>query len=310
MHICYPSGAARRNPATGAWMLDPGFDPASMALHLAVPDQCGIATLQDASGRERARGALSVESSQRLMRADGGTILVEWLEVGAVSVVMTTEPLEPGHSYPPLPEAPQAEVRLSGAGLCEHAALGAGAMVATDEGELPVEWLRAGDRVLTRDNGFQALRCVAQVEFADECAAAIPFLMPADAFGAHKPQRPLLVTPAQRVLLAAPDLHLWFGENEMFARSDALTAAFGVTPVANAAPRLFALICAVQEVILADGLWLETTLPTPALLAALDPASRAALALGDITPARATLEPWELAMFARPAMAERRQVAA
>ncbi|MBW6507006.1 MAG: Hint domain-containing protein [Rhodobacteraceae bacterium] len=310
MHTCYPGAAVRRQPATGAWMLDPGFDPASMALHLALADDGGIAALHDASGRERARGALSVESSQWLVRADGGTIQVEWVEVGAVSVVLASEPLEPGHSYPPMPEALHAELCLSAAGAGEHAALDAGAMVATDAGTLPVEWLRAGDRVLTRDNGFQALRCVAHVTFAEASAATLPLLMPADAFGAHKPERPLLVTPAQRVLLAAPELHLWFGESEMFARSDALMAAFAVTPLASPAPRLFALICAAQEVILADGLWLETTLATPALLAALDPASAGALVPGCTTAARASLALWELAMFAGSARAEQHRVAA
>lgn len=314
MQICYPGGAVRRDPATGKWVLDAGFDPASMALHLTPPPKGGVAALHDVLGRERARGPLAVEAPLHLLGADGGIIRVERVEVGAVSVLLAAEPLVPGYGYLPTLGTPQSVLRLSAAGLAEHAALGAGTMLATGEGELPVEWLRAGDRVLTRDNGFQPLRCVALAETAGLAAEAVSFWMPADAFGPHQPQRPLLLTRGQRVLVAAPELHQWFGETEMLARSDALAASFGITPASSRASRLFVLICARQEIVLADGLWLETALPSAALLAGLGPADRKglvqSLAPDHTTPARAALEPVDLAVLAHPVVAGRRRAAA
>lgn len=315
MQICYPTDALWRDPNSGAWSVASGFEAAGMALSIDIVAAGGEAVLRDAEGRERARGPLGIEKTVRLQRADGGELRLERIELGALSLIAASEPLQPGHNYWPVGAVPHPLLHLGPAGLAEHAALGAGAMVATVEGELPVEWLRAGDRVLTRDSGYQPLVAVARVADVAPAPLAAPFRLPADAFGPHRPQRPLLIAPSQRVLVAAPELQLWFGDSEMFARGDHLAGAYGLAPgVPETAPRMYALLCAAHEVILVDGLWLETALPTPGLLAAFDPGACAnltpALARDHAAPARNSLSDRELALLARPAVAERRHIAA
>lgn len=315
MHICYPGGALQRDPVSGSWVFDPGFGPASVALKLEKATPGGVSVLRDAQGRERARGALSYDTPLRLLRGNGGCIGVERVEIGAVTVIVPTEPLEPGFAYLQAEAPAPPLLRFGAAALAQLAALGAGAMIATKQGALPVEWLRPGDKVLTRDHGYRPLLSVARLEGVDARAEAMPFWLPADAFGAHKPQRPLLVTPGQRVLIAAPELRLMFGEGEMLARVDTLAATFGIAPEPRAlVPRLFVLICAAQEVVLVDGLWFDTALATPDLLAAFPPSDRATLAqtLGTdhATPARNGLDARGLAALACPALPGRRWLAA
>lgn len=292
----------RHDAGTGGWMLDPGFDTALGAMLLAVLPN-GRAQLFDASGRLCAEGPIALDAPLPLQRDDGAPLWLEPFEIGAVTMMLVSEPLVAGSPYLPFRTTAQPILRCGPGDPAKPALLGASAMVATAEGALPVEWLRPGDRVLTRDNGFQPLLCLARVEYG--APTPPPFLLPADALGPHLPERPLLLAPWQRVLLAAPELQFWFGESEMFARADALVEAFQIArQAAPAMQRLFALICAVQEVIQVDRLWLETAEATPEVLAALAPAARAtvtgALAARRANPARITLAPQDLAMFLRP----------
>lgn len=315
MKFCYPIDVLWRDPLGGAFSLAAGRAAAEMVFMLDTCSPEGLAILRDAEGRERARGPYATEATMRLRAEDGTELQLERIEFGALSFYAASARLLPGQTYAPVRAASQPVLNMGQPGLTDLAAVGAGAMVATLEGELPAEWLRPGDRVLTRDNGYRPLVAAALVAAPGAAPDGAPFWLPADAFGPHQPQRPVLVAPAQRVLVAAPELQLWFGDSEMFARGGALAAAFGIAPdPGEREARLFALFCAAQEVILVDGLWLETALPTPALLAAFDPAARAeltlALARDHATPARATLAEWELALFARATAAERQRVEA
>jgi len=315
MKFCYPIDLLWRDPLGGAFSLVAGRAAAEMVFMLDTSAPDGLAVLRDAEGRERARGPYATEAAMRLRAEDGAELQLERIELGALSLYAASARLLRGRTYAPVRAASQPVLNLRQLGLTGLAAVGAGAMVATLEGELPAEWLRPGDRVLTRDNGYRPLVGVALLADPGAAPDGAPFWLPADAFGPHQPQRPVLIAPTQRVLVAAPELQLWFGDSEMFARGAELAAAFGIAPEpADRAARLFAMFCLAQEVILVDGLWLETALPAPALLAAFDPAARADLALAlahaYATPARATLAEWELALIARAAAGESRRVAA
>ncbi|MCB2159770.1 MAG: Hint domain-containing protein, partial [Rhodobacteraceae bacterium] len=47
-----------------------------------------------------------------------------------------------------------------------------GLVIATEEGEVPAETLRVGDRVLTRDNGVQRIRWIGSSALTDDMLKA------------------------------------------------------------------------------------------------------------------------------------------
>ncbi|WP_444462707.1 Hint domain-containing protein [Rhodobacter capsulatus] len=85
---------------------------------------------------------------------------------------------------------------------------------------MPIDWLRPGDRVLTRDNGYQPLLWVGQHTMPRRAPPETrPLLLAAACFGEALPERDVLLSPGAGVLLAGHELELWFGESEMFAKA-------------------------------------------------------------------------------------------
>lgn len=74
--------------------------------------------------------------------------------------------------------------------------LAAGTVVLTLRGEVAVEDLVAGDRVITRDNGAQPLRAVEAV-----AARVAPVRVAAGSLGHNRPDRDMLIGPGTRVHL-------------------------------------------------------------------------------------------------------------
>lgn len=88
-----------------------------------------------------------------------------------------------------------APLRIEAVSLARLAGLATGTRVATPEGEVPVEALRRGDRVLTRTG-------VKRVIVAEARAARVtPVRIAAQALGLRMPARDLVVGPATRLWL-------------------------------------------------------------------------------------------------------------
>lgn len=192
------------------------------------------------------------------------------------------------------------------------ACLGGGTMVATLDGPLPVDWLRPGDQVLTRDNGYQPLLWLGQARLPRHPPPeARPLQLSAGALGPDLPAHPLVLGPAQPVLLAGPEPELWFAEAEMLAPARDLAGL--VRPV-HGRPTLYHLLFAAPEVILAEGLWLASVQATPDHLARLPDRLRATLgaqlAAAHATAARPVLRDWETAMILRQRLDPRQTRAA
>lgn len=79
----------------------------------------------------------------------------------------------------------------------------AGTLILTPEGERPVERLCVGDRVVTADNGPQALRWIGKQTFAFGPAPHDhkPILIKAGSLGPGRPRRDLRVSPQHSILL-------------------------------------------------------------------------------------------------------------
>lgn len=100
------------------------------------------------------------------------------------------------------------------------AGLGPGAMVMTTDGELPVEWLESGDRVITRDHGAQPILWIDRWKRVDPGGVDLPRplrLVPDMGSSQDSLIEPLRLAPQHRVMVRSADVELHFGAPEVIA---------------------------------------------------------------------------------------------
>ena len=118
-----------------------------------------------------------------------------------------------GQQFIFFPDFRETTGRLSGNIMLDQGAIDvvvcfvAGTLIQTDRGERPVEDLVAGDRVMTRDRGYQSVRWAGRVEVAPG-PATWPVRITAGALGDGLPARDLRVSPQHRVLVSGARLQL------------------------------------------------------------------------------------------------------
>jgi len=143
-----------------------------------------------------------------------------------------------------------------------------GTLITTDRGDVPIEMLKSGDKVMTQDNDFQKLKLAMSRIIGAEDLRVNPKLYPvrimAGAMGAGLPKRDLTVSRQHR----------------MVAKSSIVERMFGVTTVLVAAIRLaelpgiyvdksvknveyFHLLFENHEIIFAEGTPTESLLVSP-----------------------------------------------
>ncbi|MFT4151217.1 MAG: Hint domain-containing protein [Paracoccaceae bacterium] len=150
-----------------------------------------------------------------------------------------------------------------------------GALVMTDRGEVAVEHLLPGDRVMTRDYGFQPLRWTARRDLtADEVAADAPGLAPVriakGALGPGLPAQDMVVSPQHRMLLGSDRAEMLFGQREVLAPALHLVGLPGITREAVAAVSYIHLLFDRHQIVSADGVWSESFQPGARTLGGLD----------------------------------------
>ena len=168
---------------------------------------------------------------------------------------------------PPVRPGPHRDgTRQPNSSLGARPGFGPGTLIATTEGELPVEWLTPGDRVITRDHGAQPLRWMGYDRITARQMADNPDLYPCriepDAFGPGAPDHPLLLSPRHRVLLRGSALELHFATSEAFggAKHLAHPAADGLY---QAGLTYFHLLFDAHQIVAANGLWCESLFAEP-----------------------------------------------
>ncbi|MCX7289437.1 MAG: Hint domain-containing protein, partial [Rhodobacterales bacterium] len=94
-----------------------------------------------------------------------------------------------------------------------------GAMVTTQRGEVAIQHLQAGDKVVTRDNGIQPVRWVGKSQMFIQDFQADPHLLPVfirqGSIGKGMPERDMMVSPNHRILVAGQRTNLRFAEREV-----------------------------------------------------------------------------------------------
>lgn len=150
----------------------------------------------------------------------------------------------------------------------------AGTRIATPKGRVPVEALRAGDLVLTRDAGAQPLLW-AGGERAIVWGQRLPVCIEPFVFGNTAR---FAVSPNHLILLSDPLCEVLFGEAEVFAAAQDLLTLPGVWQERKArAVSYHHLLLDGHHVILAEGAATESLMPGPMALQSLPAGSRDAL---------------------------------
>ncbi len=150
-----------------------------------------------------------------------------------------------------------------------------GTLIDTDRGAVAVERLTVGDRVLTKDNGYQVLRWIGRRDLTPAELAAEPRLRPvlihAGSFGPAMPERDMRLSPQHRLLLTGARAELFAGEAEVFAPAQHFLGLPGVVRDAAAAGTSYLhLLFDRHEIVRSDGVWSESFQPAGAMLKALE----------------------------------------
>ncbi|MCW1932174.1 Hint domain-containing protein [Pararhodobacter zhoushanensis] len=156
-----------------------------------------------------------------------------------------------------------------------------GTLIDTTRGRVAVEDLVIGDKVLTRDHGYQDLtwtgrRDLTQAELAS-CPSAAPIRIKAGALGRDLPERDLTVSPRHRMLVTGARAELMFGEREVLVAAADLLGLPGVEQVTEGAVSYIHVMCEAHQIIRAEGSWTESFQPAEAVINALESETRAEL---------------------------------
>ena len=176
-----------------------------------------------------------------------------------------------------------------------------GTLIATPDGQRPVETIRPGDRVLTRDNGPQTVLWQASRRVSAGRLIATPALRPirirAGQFGQGRPEPDLMLSPDHRLLVGGSAATELFATDEVLVTARDLVGLPGITRDDRPLPvEYIHLMLDGHQVIAANGLFSESFHPAAADLETLAAPERAAL---DAIIPGLTLDPMRLGDFAR-----------
>ncbi|MEM5475051.1 Hint domain-containing protein [Pacificibacter sp. AS14] len=140
-----------------------------------------------------------------------------------------------------------------------------GTMIATPKGEVTVETLKVGDKVITRDNGLQTIRWVGNkaLSVADLMLRTelCPVMIRKGALGNDLPERDMMVSPNHRMLVSSERSALYFEDHEVLVAAKYLTKMDGVELMGSAGVTYIHVMFDHHEVILGDGTWSESFQP-------------------------------------------------
>ncbi|SLN13474.1 hypothetical protein PEL8287_00525 [Roseovarius litorisediminis] len=141
----------------------------------------------------------------------------------------------------------------------------ASAFIATPRGECPLEELKIGDRIITRDNGLQKICWVGRRDLTAQDLSAQPHLKPvlirAGALGNGLPESNMLVSPQHRFLIHNEKAGALDVETEVLAAAKHLVGIQGVDVIEARQASYILFMFEQHEVILSNGTWTECFQP-------------------------------------------------
>ena len=134
----------------------------------------------------------------------------------------------------------------------------AGTRIMTMDGEIPVEFLEPGDRIITRDSGVVTLRAIGVTEVTNEPMIRVT----ADSLGLGRPGEDVLLAPGQCLLLRDWRAKALYGQAQAMVPVARLVDGQYVSHCTVASARVYTLQFDRQHVIYAEGLELASS-PAP-----------------------------------------------
>lgn len=158
----------------------------------------------------------------------------------------------------------------------------AGTLIATEAGPRPVESLKVGDLVLTRDHGAQPVRWIGRTRIEGLSLARNARLRPirlgAGTLGANLPDADLLVSPQHRVLVRSRIAQTMYGTDEVLVAARQLTELEGIAVAEDlAAVDYVHVMFDRHEIVLSNGAETESLYAGPVALEGIGAAARAEL---------------------------------
>ncbi|MBV1865633.1 MAG: Hint domain-containing protein [Rhodobacteraceae bacterium] len=148
----------------------------------------------------------------------------------------------------------------------------AGTQILTGSGSKPVEDLRVGDMVLTRDHGLQSIRWIGNKSVPASGAMA-PIRITKGTFGV---EADLLLSPQHKVLLSGAWAELLFAENEVLISAKNLVNDKTIRAIESTDNvHYFHLLFDAHEIIWSNGILSESYHPGPETMAGFDANSQA-----------------------------------
>lgn len=148
-----------------------------------------------------------------------------------------------------------------------------GTQILTALGDRPVEALRPGDMIVTRDHGLRVIRWIGHRETVATGARAPIRMAPVEA-GGHNA---LHVSPNHHVLLSGPLARQICGYDEVLAPAHRLVGQPGITRAPCASITYFHVMLDAHEIIYAEGFATESFYAHPTTLKTLTPKARAGI---------------------------------
>ena len=335
MAYAYSTDALVYDSATNSWSLRPDYDFTEHRVEISITDDDSyldgdvytdevgddtnqIGTVKDMDGNLIASGQIYDEQYYEIQSPTGELSYIEVMEINGVVVgFIVSIPLEEGVSYTEIDsgnvhtyddDPVTGDTRLLYSELASVPCFCQGTTLMTATGEQPVDWICSGDRVLTKDHGFQSVlwanRTVISARKLQSTANLRPIKIAARSIDKDTPAKDLLLSPEHRILLKSPQIELLFGCGEVFAP---IKSVANDGDVARTLPdhdiSYYHIMFAQHEIVLADGLWIESFFPDKMALAAL-PAKKQAQIRGllgaqtdTIQTARFCLKPRETALL-------------
>lgn len=146
-----------------------------------------------------------------------------------------------------------------------------GSLIRTMRGEIPVEDIRKGDRIITRDHGAQPVLWVGSRKVAAK-GAYCPVTIRANAFGRHDTLR---VSPQHRILLRGKEAELSTGDSEVLVAAKHLVDGDRAWVEQDGGEvEYFHLLFEQHQIVWANGLEAESYHPGAQTLGAFDEAAR------------------------------------
>ncbi|MEL6452766.1 MAG: Hint domain-containing protein [Pseudomonadota bacterium] len=192
---------------------------------------------------------------------------------GDLTLVVSTAPLDPGTTY-------NISFKNDGGGTeyGELVCFVRGTLIRTPMGEVPVESLRVGDRVMTLDHGVQPIVWTSHRAVLFPTDADLPVEIAANTYGPGRPFADTRVSPRHCLLRRDPSFAMLFDTAEVLMAARECVDGVQITRAnGDRAVEYHHFMFAGHELVWANGMETESFYPGPVSRRCLDPIARAAL---------------------------------